>query len=117
VLNVNFFIIKHTLLRARFHFLSLQKSGEQACVQWLLLSLFQVFLSLINAHIVLRIVYFFSPKDFGTPVAKIDSPRGESIIPRYALRSDQLRKKAASLSLPQTLKIRDDFQRLHKNYA
>jgi hypothetical protein len=42
-----------------------------------------------------------SPKDFGTPVAKIDSPRGESIIPRYALRSDQLRKKAASLSLPQ----------------
>jgi hypothetical protein len=43
----------------RFHFLSLQKSGEQACVQWLLLSLFQGFLSLINAHIVLRIVYFF----------------------------------------------------------
>jgi S1-C subfamily serine protease len=42
-----------------------------------------------------------SPKDFGTPVAKIDSPRGESIIPRYALRSDQLRTKAASLILPQ----------------
>jgi hypothetical protein len=37
-----------------------------------------------------------SPKDFGTPVAKIDSPRGESIMPRYALRSDQLRPKAAS---------------------
>jgi hypothetical protein len=41
-----------------------------------------------------------SPKDFGTPVAKIDSPRGESIMPRYALRSDQLRTKAASLILP-----------------
>jgi hypothetical protein len=26
-----------------------------------------------------------SPKGFGTPVAKIDSPRGESIMPRYAL--------------------------------
>jgi hypothetical protein len=37
-----------------------------------------------------------SPKGFGTPVAKIDSPRGESIMPRYALRSDQLRTKAAS---------------------
>jgi hypothetical protein len=35
VLNVNFFIIKHTLLRARFHFLSLQKSGEQACQELL----------------------------------------------------------------------------------
>jgi hypothetical protein len=43
-----------------------------------------------------------SPKDFGPPVAKIDSPRGESIMPRYALRSDQLRTKAASLILPQT---------------
>jgi hypothetical protein len=42
-----------------------------------------------------------SPKDFVTPVAKIDSPRGESIMPRYALRSDQLRTKAASLILPQ----------------
>jgi hypothetical protein len=42
-----------------------------------------------------------SPKDFGTPVAKINSPRGESIMPRYALRSDQLRTKAASLILPQ----------------
>jgi len=42
-----------------------------------------------------------SPKDFGTPVAKIDSPRGESIIPQSALRPDQLRTKAASLTLPQ----------------
>jgi hypothetical protein len=47
-----------------------------------------------------------SPKDFGTPVAKIDSPRGESIMPRYALRSDQLRTKAASLILPQ-MALRD----------
>jgi len=42
-----------------------------------------------------------SPKDFGTPVAKIDSPRGESIMPQSALRPDQLRTKAASLTLPQ----------------
>jgi hypothetical protein len=30
-------------------------------------------------------------------------------IQRGAIYADQLRKKAASLSLPQTLKIRDDF--------
>jgi len=42
-----------------------------------------------------------SPKDFGTPIAKIDSPRGESIMPQSALRPDQLRTKAASLTLPQ----------------
>jgi hypothetical protein len=29
-----------------------------------------------------------SPKDFGTPVAQIDAPRDESIMPQYALRSD-----------------------------
>jgi len=42
-----------------------------------------------------------SPKDFGTPVAKIDSPRGKLIMPQSALRPDQLRTKAASLTLPQ----------------
>ena len=39
--------------------------------------------------------------DFGTPVTKIDSPRGESIVPQYALRPLQLRTKAATLKLPQ----------------
>jgi hypothetical protein len=33
-------------------------------------------------------------------------PRGESIMTRYALRSDQLRTKAASLILPQ-MALRD----------
>ena len=39
--------------------------------------------------------------DFGTPVTKIDSPRGESIVPQYALRPLQLRTKVATLKLPQ----------------
>jgi len=32
-----------------------------------------------------------SPKDFGTPVAKIDSPHGESIMPWLVLRSSRFR--------------------------
>jgi len=32
-----------------------------------------------------------SPKDFGTPVAKIDSPHGESIMPWHVLRSSRFR--------------------------
>jgi transposase len=43
-----------TSVKGRAH---ISKEGNS--VQWLLLSLFQGFLSLINAHIVLRIVYFF----------------------------------------------------------
>ena len=38
--------------------------------------------------------------DFGTPVTKIDSPRGESIVPQFVLRPLQLRTKAATLKLP-----------------
>jgi len=42
-------------------------------------------------------------KDFGTPVTKIDSPRGESIVPQFVLRPLQLRTKAATLNLPHWL--------------
>jgi len=41
--------------------------------------------------------------DFGTPVTKIDSPRGESIVPQFVLRPLQLRTKAATLKLPHWL--------------